>query len=322
MRRVTFPKLDANYFHREFIGSKRLCPLDDNVESEARVELSRLLKSIYELEDGSDCQLGPPPSFYALLLADGDRLGRLVGELGGQSVGEALSAFIAKVPKIVSGARRRSRSMRAVTTCLRCCPRSTSALLCGLPVALLQIRLCGRGCGGQGDALRGCHVRSCPIAAQHGDHRVAPVARRCRQGRQWAGFVGCRRHEAWRTAFPVGNDVDSKAWRFVGCRRHEAWRTVPVGNDVDSWRRRFVMRIGDSKSWQHSSIGVHRTQVSLRPSIYRIRETLVMLCGWPHWEARRMGRPANRLRRSRVASRRDPPQLGWQLGRGYGDPCG
>ena len=37
----------------------------------------------------------------ALLLADGDRLGRLVGELGGEAVGTALSSFTADVPGIV-----------------------------------------------------------------------------------------------------------------------------------------------------------------------------------------------------------------------------
>ena len=73
-----------------------------NAEGGTRAELSQLLKTIYQSTDGSDGQLGPPPSFYALLLADGDHLGRLVGELGGLSVGEALSTFIARVPEIVS----------------------------------------------------------------------------------------------------------------------------------------------------------------------------------------------------------------------------
>ena len=44
----------------------------------------------------------PPPLFYALLLADGDRLGRLVDTLGGEAVGAALSNFTAQAPDIVS----------------------------------------------------------------------------------------------------------------------------------------------------------------------------------------------------------------------------
>ena len=42
------------------------------------------------------------PPFYALLLADGDRLGRLVGTLGGDAVGAALSSFTSRVPDIVT----------------------------------------------------------------------------------------------------------------------------------------------------------------------------------------------------------------------------
>ena len=139
-----FPKLDANYFHREFIKNERLCPPDDNAESGTRAELSQLLKTIYHSTDGSDCQLGPPPSFYALLLADGDRLGRLVGELGGLSVGEALSAFIARVPEIVSehdGVTIYAGGDDVLA--MLPAPRALSCATC--PVAQLQVRLCGRG---------------------------------------------------------------------------------------------------------------------------------------------------------------------------------
>ena len=95
-----FPKLDANYLHREFVGSKRLCPLGDGTENHARKELAGLLQAIYDAED-EDGRLGPPPTFYALLLADGDRLGELLGELGGETVSTALRAFTDSVPKVV-----------------------------------------------------------------------------------------------------------------------------------------------------------------------------------------------------------------------------
>ena len=96
-----FPKLDANYFHREFVRSGQRCPLSDDAASNARADLDRLLKAIYDTEDEAGRQLGPPSSFYALLLADGDRLGKLVGALGGDTVGKALAAFTREAPEIV-----------------------------------------------------------------------------------------------------------------------------------------------------------------------------------------------------------------------------
>ena len=90
--RGDFPKLDANYLHRNFLISKQLCPLVENRGTIAGKELDRSLKEIYDTSDISG-PLGPPSSFYALLLADGDRLGKLVGKLDGQQVGQALSQF-------------------------------------------------------------------------------------------------------------------------------------------------------------------------------------------------------------------------------------
>ena len=95
-----FPKLDANYLHREFVTSERLCPLADGATTAAREELAGLLKAIYDAEDKNG-RLGPPPSFYALLLADGDRLGRLLDKLDGETVSNALAAFTCGVPDIV-----------------------------------------------------------------------------------------------------------------------------------------------------------------------------------------------------------------------------
>ena len=98
-----FPLLDANYFHRDFVKDERLCPLPDGAggPSDTRAALDRLLKTIYGTEDRVGRPLGPPSSFYALLLADGDHLGRLAGRVGGSHVGRALSVFTREVPEIV-----------------------------------------------------------------------------------------------------------------------------------------------------------------------------------------------------------------------------
>ena len=96
-----FQMLDANYLHHAGVKNERLCPLADGATEESREELARLLKVIYDATDRTGDRLGPPSSFYALLLADGDRLGKLVGEWGGQRVGLALATFTDQVPEIL-----------------------------------------------------------------------------------------------------------------------------------------------------------------------------------------------------------------------------
>lgn len=103
-----FPRLDANYLHREFVTNDRLCPLGDGAGigagTGAPEELAERLQTIYDAKH-EDGRLGPPPSFYALLLADGDRLGELLAKLGGSN-GEQGSESLHRRR---SGSRREAR---------------------------------------------------------------------------------------------------------------------------------------------------------------------------------------------------------------------
>lgn len=95
-----FPKLDANYFHREFLKDEQRCPLlEDN--NTARDNLLSLLEDLYKIKDKNGRELGQPHPFYALLLADGDRLGKMADEEGEKIVGKALVNFTAEAPEIV-----------------------------------------------------------------------------------------------------------------------------------------------------------------------------------------------------------------------------
>jgi len=97
-----FPKLDANYLHREFVASERLCPMIDGAAEGVRRELDERLSNLYAAQAPQGGQLGPPSTFYALLLADGDRLGTLVSGLGGPIVSDALASFTREVTEIVT----------------------------------------------------------------------------------------------------------------------------------------------------------------------------------------------------------------------------
>ncbi len=96
-----FARLDANYFHSSFVEEARLCPLskldelDEMSQAQERKALAEKLRGLHK------AVASPPPIFYAILLADGDRLGDLVTDLGGAVVGSALATFTASVQAIV-----------------------------------------------------------------------------------------------------------------------------------------------------------------------------------------------------------------------------
>lgn len=93
--------IDANFLQASFLTDKQLEFLNDGGPPEQRPDLISLLRDLQNARDDQGVRFGSAPVFYALLLADGDRLGQLVGSLGGPTVGAALGAFTARVPAIV-----------------------------------------------------------------------------------------------------------------------------------------------------------------------------------------------------------------------------
>jgi hypothetical protein len=72
-----FLRLDANWFQRSFVASSKLAPLSDEG---ARASVLARLDSLTAARDGAG--LGSPAVYFALLLADGDRLGQMVASAG------------------------------------------------------------------------------------------------------------------------------------------------------------------------------------------------------------------------------------------------
>ncbi len=97
----SFRWLDPNCYHLDFVRDKQRCPLIPGSMAGVRDDLVRHLMAVYRAPDDMGRPLGRPSSFFALVKADGDRLGRLVSILGPEHVGKALARFTREVPAIV-----------------------------------------------------------------------------------------------------------------------------------------------------------------------------------------------------------------------------
>ena len=250
-----FAKLDANYFHREFLESERRCPLTDHATDEARDRLDRLLTGIGETrEDGRP--LGTPPTFYALLLADGDRLGRLVGELGGQPVSRALSTFTGRVREIVR--EHDGVTVYAGGDDVMAMLPAPAALACADSLAVAyRSAFGGRPGATLSAAVTYAHVRLPLGSVLHEAHRLLDDVAK------------------------DGNGRDSLAAAVLKpgalhCQWTTTWdRTRPGGDPVSA-----VKLLGDLIG----HLADRETEPGLSAAlIYRTRETLAMLCGWDRW---------------------------------------
>ena len=234
-----FPKLDANFLHREFVNSERLCPLANGNATAERKELAGLLKTIYDAED-EDGRLGPPPSFYALFLADGDCLGRLLGKPGGGTVSTALAAFTRGVPDIVK--KHDGVTVYAGGDDVLAMLPVPDALACAQSLSGAYLNAFAETGAKDGATLSAAvvfaHVR---LAAQLCARRSTSVAGRSRQGLQRTQLIGGSHTETRRSALSVGDHLDSilpgrrcprcDAARWSGATaRHKRGGAGPLGS--------------------------------------------------------------------------------------------
>ncbi len=101
-----FLRLDADFLHETALANKRDTPLDVSEQEDERVrgELGVALRNLYEQVNGR------PSSFYAMLLMDGDSMGRLLsearassGDEGERQVTRALGQFADTVSGTLGG---------------------------------------------------------------------------------------------------------------------------------------------------------------------------------------------------------------------------
>ena len=263
-----FAKLDANFFHSEHVQNEQQFPLSKSSARDARYNLTKLLAAIYgteETESEKDGRpLGAPPTFYALILADGDRLGELVGELGMPSVGRSLAAFTNEVPQIVSehdgvtiyAGGDDVMAMLPVPKALECAaslsdryrsafPNNTGATL-SAAVVYAQVRIPLRSVLNEARRLLDHVAKDC----NGRDSLAAAVLK--------PGGMHCQ----WVTT-----------WDRIPCR-DGSQRAVEL---LQSLARSLATRLDEPGL----STGL----------IYRIRETFATLTGWDHWQPGQWGSP-------------------------------
>lgn len=253
-----FPNLDANWYHRQFVSSERRCPLRDDAPPAARDELGRSLKVIYDAQDDAG-PLGAPSSFYAMILADGDRLGRLVGRLGGEIVGRALAAFTSSVPSVVRNDDGVTvyaggddvLAMLPVPKALQCAASLAERYRSAFPDTEAEATLSA--------AVVFAHVRLPLRAVLDEAHRLLDAVAKDGNGRNSLaagvlkpGGLHCQWTTTWTRARP-GDGAPARA--------------VELLDDLVGHLGRAAAEPGLSSAL-----------------IYRIRETLTLLCGVERWQ--------------------------------------
>lgn len=106
-----FIALDGNFFHQRAIESASATPLGFDETKEGQEEDQRLRKELIDqLKELTQKPIGAPSPIYALLLMDGDSMGKLIDQAsrssadgeGIKTVSSALTAFANRVPGLVS----------------------------------------------------------------------------------------------------------------------------------------------------------------------------------------------------------------------------
>ena len=281
-----FARLDANYLHRDFLQNAALLQADEMGDGggndatgrqpengavapatapsgriashdgkDARTRLDHSLQALYDATDETGRRLGPPPTFYALLLADGDRLGSLLPHLGRTKVGKALSAFTGRVTGIVNqhdgvvvyAGGDDVMAMLPVPRALAC-----AALLSQAYASAFR----------DADATAAATLSAAVVFAQI---RVP---------------LGTVLNEARRLLDDVAKDANGRNSLAVGVLK-------PGGLNCQ-WVTTWIRRDG-----VHATQEVEKLTRQLDPGgaetglssalIYRIRDLLTRLCGWPAW---------------------------------------
>ena len=255
-----FSRLDANYYHRMFVSNQQQCPLKDKDQAK-RNQLDELLKEIYEAKDETgQREIGSPPSFYALLLADGDRLGRLASQIGKEHVGRALATFTQKVQGVVE--EHGGQTIYAGGDDVLAMHPLSEALHCAKSLAQCYGRAFEEAHSGR---LPGATLSAAVVFA----HVRLPLSTVISEAHRLLDTVA--KDENGRNSLAVGVLKSGK----LNCQ----W--------VTTWNRAQGAQEGDAVTCLDELVKFLETDATesglSSALIYRIRETLTRLCEWDSW---------------------------------------
>ena len=245
--------------------SAERCPLREDAYVDPRKDLTDRLQSIHDARDDRGRRLGPPSSFHALLLADGDRLGKLASILEGPALGTALGAFLGEALGIV-GAHDGETVYAGGDDVLAMLP-TPRALDCAQALSDAY-RNAFDGTTARDEATLSAAVVFAqirlPLSQALGEaHRLLDDVAKERNGRDSLAVAVLK---------PGGPYCE---WATAWARRGPGWRSV---------RRRSPQcsRKSDSRP-------TRKCQVLSSALVYRIREMFTRLCGWNRWEPGKWG---------------------------------
>lgn len=267
-----FSRLDANWLHLDHARDERRYPMSADSRSEVRDSLQALQR--VHTDSGA---LGAPSRFYALVLGDGDRLGKLVGELGGRIVGPAVSRF-------TTAARSLVREHDGVTVyaggddVMAMLP-AESALRCAQ--ALSQAY---RGAF-RSDRLPVAATLSAAVVFAHIRYPLGRVIETAHQLLDDVAKDANGRDSVVASVLkPSGKNCE---WVTTWSRCPRGADGSPATADVPALDQLYGLteQLGDPSGEPGISSGL----------LYRIRHTLSLLCGWDSWRPGQWDAPANPL---------------------------
>jgi CRISPR-associated protein Cmr2 len=253
-----FDCLSANYFYLEWLESDGGGGGGEYGESsrEGRLSREKIAAHLHFLCE----KVGRPSPFYALVLADGDRMGELLRTEGEQKVSEALGRFARRIPDIAL--KRSAVVVYAGGDDVLAMAPAVSALRFADDLA---------------EAYREAHEMreraTLSASVLFVDGRV-PLSTALQTART--------------LLLDVAKELNGRDSLAVGLLKRGGmtalWRTTWVRSCANGAR---AVEAIEELSELLQGIGTERLSSSL---LYRIRGTLGLLCGWPSWRPGEAGR--------------------------------
>lgn len=241
-----FLTLDCDWFRPAFVGAE----LEPSVAAEDEPRDEELRRSLLSQLGRLTKVAGAPSVYFALLLADGDQLGKLVREAGSEAVSSALAKFTQGVPNIV-------RSRHGVTVYA-----GGDDVLALLPVdgaveCARELEQLYRRCFGEVPA-----TLSSSVVCAHVSDPLSPTLR-----------------EAHRLLDEVAKTQNGRASLVVAVRQRGTvaieWATTWERTSVDGTRKDAVSCLEDLRR----ALGGEEDASLSGSLVYALRDLLSVLCG-------------------------------------------